>query len=90
MLYTRNTIEYRDSTLAAIVPAAVRIDGRVDDFRDRHDRLAAGRASTTSSRIRSPPAILPRGIRVSPACISMATWHTAHGDRHRAPMRARY
>ena len=44
MLYTRNTIEYRDSTLAAIVPAAVWIDGRVDDFRNRRDRLAAERA----------------------------------------------
>jgi hypothetical protein len=44
VLYTRNTIEYRDSTLAAIVPAAVGIDGRVDDFRDRRDRLAAERA----------------------------------------------
>ena len=44
MLYTRNTIEYRDSTFAAIVPAAVGIDGRLDDFRDRRDRLAAERA----------------------------------------------
>ena len=44
MLYTRDSIEYRDSTLAAIVPAAVGIDGRVDDFRDRRDRLAAERA----------------------------------------------
>ena len=44
MLYTRNTIEYRDSTLAVVVPAAVGIDGRVDDFRDRRDRLAAERA----------------------------------------------
>jgi len=44
VLYTRNTIEYRDSTLAAIVPAAVGIDGRVDDFRDRRERLAAERA----------------------------------------------
>ena len=44
MLYTRDTIEYRDSTLAAIVPAAVGIDGRLDDFRDRRDRLAAERA----------------------------------------------
>jgi hypothetical protein len=41
VLYTRNTIEYRDSTLAVIVPAAVGIDGRVDDLRDRRDRLAA-------------------------------------------------
>jgi hypothetical protein len=44
VLYTRDTIEYRDSTLAAIVPAAVGIDGRLDDFRDRRDRLAAERA----------------------------------------------
>jgi hypothetical protein len=44
VLYTRNTIDYRDSTLAAIVPAAVGIDGRLDDFRDRRDRLAAERA----------------------------------------------
>ena len=44
MLYTRNTIEYRDITLAAIVPAAVGIDGHVDHFRDRRDRLAAERA----------------------------------------------
>ena len=44
MLYTRNTIEYRDGTLAAIVPAAVGIDGRVDDYRARRDRLAAERA----------------------------------------------
>lgn len=44
MLYTRDTIEYRDSTLAAIVLAAVGIDGRVDDFRGRQDRLAAERA----------------------------------------------
>jgi hypothetical protein len=45
VLYTRDTIEYRDSTLAAIVPAAVGMDGRVDDFfRDRRDRLAAERA----------------------------------------------
>ena len=44
MLYTRNTIEHRDGTLAAIVPAAVVIDHRVDELRDRRDRLAAERA----------------------------------------------
>jgi hypothetical protein len=44
VLYTRNTIEYRDSTLAAIVPAAVVIDHRVDELRDRRERLAAERA----------------------------------------------
>jgi hypothetical protein len=44
VLYTRNTIEYRDSTLAALVPAAVGIEGRLDDFTERRDRLAAERA----------------------------------------------
>ena len=44
MLYTRNTIEHRDGTLAAIVPAAVAIDRRVDELRDRRERLAAERA----------------------------------------------
>ena len=44
MLYTRNTIEHRDGTLAAIVPAAVVIDHRVDELRDRRHRLAAERA----------------------------------------------
>ena len=44
MVYTRNTIEYRDSTLAAFVPAAVGVEGRLDDFTERRDRLAAERA----------------------------------------------
>ena len=44
MLYTRNTIEHRDGTLAAIVPAVVVIDHRVDELRDRRERLAAERA----------------------------------------------
>jgi len=44
VLYTRNTIEYRDSSLAALVPAAVGIEGRLDDFTERRDRLAAERA----------------------------------------------
>jgi len=44
VLYTRNTIEYRDSTLAAIVPAAVVIGHGVDELRDRRESLAAERA----------------------------------------------
>ena len=44
MLYTRNTIEHRDGTLTAIVPAAVVIGHRVDELRDRRERLAAERA----------------------------------------------
>ena len=44
MLYTRSTIEHRDGALAAIVPAAVVIDHRVDARKDPQDRLAAERA----------------------------------------------
>ena len=44
MLYTSNTIEYRDSTLATIVPAAVVIGHGVDELRGRRERLAAERA----------------------------------------------
>ena len=44
MLYTSNTIEYRDITLAAIVPAAVGIGYGVDELRVRRERLAAERA----------------------------------------------
>jgi hypothetical protein len=44
VLYTRNTIEHRDGTLAAIVPAAVVIDRRVGELSDRRERLAAERA----------------------------------------------
>jgi hypothetical protein len=43
VLYTRNTIEYRDSTIAALVPS-VGIEGRLDNFTERRDRLAAERA----------------------------------------------
>jgi len=44
VLYTRNTIEHRGGALTAIVPAAVVIDHRVDELRDRRERLAAERA----------------------------------------------
>jgi hypothetical protein len=44
VLYTRNTIEHRDGTLTAIVPAAVVIGHRADELRDRRERLAAERA----------------------------------------------
>jgi len=42
--YTRDTIEHRDGTLTAIVPAALVINHRVDELRDRRERLAAERA----------------------------------------------
>ena len=44
MLDTRHTIERRDGTLGAIVPAALVIDRRVGELRDRRGRLAAERA----------------------------------------------
>jgi hypothetical protein len=44
VLYTRNTSEHRYGTLTAIVPAAVVINHRVDELRDRRERLAAERA----------------------------------------------
>jgi hypothetical protein len=70
VLYTRNTIEYRDSTLAAIVPAAVGIDGRLDDFRDRRDRLAAERAIddvlADSFPASDPPSWNPGVTRLNP------------------------
>jgi hypothetical protein len=70
VLYTRNSIEHRDSTLAAIVPAAVGIDGRVDDFRDRRDRLAAERAIddvlADSFPASDPPSWNPGVTRLKP------------------------
>ena len=64
MLYTRNTIDYRDSTVAAIAPAAVGIDGRVDAFKDRRERLAAERAIddvlADSFPASDPPAYSPQ------------------------------
>lgn len=44
MLYTRNTIEHRDGTLTALVPAAVVIGHRAGELRNRRERLAAERA----------------------------------------------
>ena len=44
MLYTRNTIAHRVGPPTAILPAAVVIDHRVDELRDRRERLAAERA----------------------------------------------
>jgi VIT1/CCC1 family predicted Fe2+/Mn2+ transporter len=44
VLYTRNTIAHRVGPFTAIVPAAVVIDHRVDELRDRRERLTAERA----------------------------------------------
>ena len=88
MLYTRDTIEYRDSTLAAIVPAAVGIDGRLDDSGIAETGSRPSARSTTSLRIRFPRAILLVESWCHPPGTSTATWHTEARDRHRSPMRA--
>ena len=89
MLYTRNTIEHRDGTLAAIVPAAVGLIAVSTNSGIAESVSPPSARSMTSLRTRFPRAILLRGIRASPACISTATWQTAYRDRYRAPMRAR-
>jgi hypothetical protein len=44
MLYTNTAIDYRDGTLAAILPVTVGLDGLADGFSERRNRLAAERA----------------------------------------------
>ena len=44
MLHTRTGIEFRDSTIAAVVPAVVGVGSIVDEISGRHARLAAERA----------------------------------------------
>jgi hypothetical protein len=44
MLYTNTAIEYRDGTLAVILPVAVGREGRADDSSEPRNRLAAERA----------------------------------------------
>jgi hypothetical protein len=44
MLHTRTAIEFRDSTIAAVVPAVVGVDSIVDEIGDHTARLVAERA----------------------------------------------
>ena len=70
MFYTRNTIDHRDGTLTPIVPAAIVIDHRVDEIRDRGERLAAERAIddalADSFPASDPPSWNPGITRLAP------------------------
>ena len=78
MLYTNTAIEYRDGTLAAILPVAVGLDGRADDFSERRNRLDAERAIddvlADSFPASDPPSWNPGVSRPEPA----ASMHTGH------------
>ena len=84
MLYTRTAIEYRDAALGVIVPAAVAIDSRVDDFSERRDRLAAERAIddvlADSFPASDPPSWNPGVTRLS------LDSHSTYRASGRAPM----
>lgn len=79
MLYTNTAIEYRDGTLAVILPVAVGRDGRADDSSEQRNRLAAERAIddvlADSFPASDPPSWNPGITRPEPV-VSV---------RHRAP-----